>query len=93
MTARTTRADLDHAFAAMLRAAQSIGLDTADVGLDLGSVTYGRAWRVFRRVEHGGHARFYALDYLGGTAREAERSLRAAADAFHAVADHADGLR
>jgi hypothetical protein len=94
MSARTTRADLDHAFAAMVRAAQAIGLDTTNLGLELGSVTYGRAWRLYRRdPAHGGQSRWYGLDYLGSTAREAERALRAAAGAFVAVADHADGLR
>lgn len=83
---RITAADLDTTFGRVVRAAQTAGLDTEGWSLEHGSVTYGRAWRLYRRQANGGLCQIgWGDSYLGSNRRECERTLRGMVTAFELI--------
>lgn len=83
---RTTAKEVDGMFGRVCRAATSAGVDTTDWTLERGSVTYGRAWRIFRRDPRTGALHSCgADDYLGSNQREAYTALYGMARAFEMV--------
>lgn len=83
---RTTRAQLESMRADLDRMAHELGLLPADheIRLDIGSKTYGRAYRLYRHIPDGSYAH-HSLpisDYMGMTANECWHSLAKIRDAW-----------
>jgi hypothetical protein len=84
----TTNSNLEGVFTAMQDAAVKAGVtEAANWHLEMGSKTYGRAYRVWlSKAETSGHYSPMVNDYLGMTKNEAEATLQAMRSAFLAVA-------
>jgi hypothetical protein len=100
MTNRISKSDLSVAFAGMCDAAVKAGVaEAARWHLDIGSKTYGQAYRIWLAHEdyeqgmaghlgsdwHSGHYTPAVSDYLGMTAAEAFASINTLRSAFLAV--------
>lgn len=91
MTDRITRDDLARMLDGLRRAAIDVGIgEAARWHLEVGSKTYGRAYRLWLKhtdyPAHSGHYAPVVRDFLGMTAREAFDTMSTLRDAFHAVA-------
>lgn len=90
MSERTTNADLHIMLARYVRACEALELipDGHRVGLDYGSKTYGRAFRVYMSPpgSYAHHRPPAGRDYLGMTKREAFDTLADRAAALEDVA-------
>lgn len=87
MATRITRKDLEGMFGRVVRGAAAAGItESADWTLEIGSSTYGRAFRLYLRGEHGSLCRTVLDDsYLGMNTGDAYDALYAMARAFEAV--------
>ncbi len=92
MATRITRADLETALESAKSAASKLGIVSTNWHLQIGSKTYGNAYRLFNRnPESGGLYNVHGInDYLGMTASEAYGKLCAMTDAWYAVLAAAD---
>lgn len=86
---RITTRDVRYAFACHVDALERYGIAyDGKLGLDVGSPTYGRAWRIYRMPTgtRAHHDPPIGSDYLGATAREAHASLTTRTRALHDMA-------
>jgi hypothetical protein len=90
---RISRADLAAMLDTLRTAAIGAGVVEAERWrIDIGSKTYGRAYRLWLKSSdpsRTGHYSPAVRDYLGMTAREAHQTMSTLRDAFHAVTDAA----
>ncbi len=87
----TTRDDLRGAHYRFCRAAQFLLAEGETFTLDIGSKTYGRAWRLFvMKPGTSGHYNPPAgiSDYLGWTKAEATSTLHALTSGLEAAREH-----
>lgn len=84
---RITRDELDKMFARAVHAASHAGVEnTQNWQLQIGSVTYGRAYRVYDVATGGTQSDFLGSSgFLGSNAREAYQALHAMARALELV--------
>lgn len=89
MSNRVKHVDLVQALEQLKSAAQNVGIEeAARWNLEIGSKTYGRAYRLWLQLknpEHTGHYTPIVQDYLGMTAGEALETMNTMKRAFLAV--------
>ena len=86
---RITVRDVRAALANYVDTCERYGIDQGGrVGMDVGSATYGRGWRVYvvPAGETGHHTPRIGGDYLGWSAREAYESLTTRTRTMHDMA-------
>jgi hypothetical protein len=90
MSQRYYKKDVEVMLGRVIRAAEAVGI-TLEPGweydLQVGSQTYGRAWRLYKKAPDSGalHRTDICDDYLGWTAREAYQHLYGLAQGMEAA--------